>query len=142
MEETRKNKTLILRNDISELNRLVAFLETLEKEWNLPPAFIPPVNLALEEALSNVIFYAFEKGSENEIRLDFRLEDKAMTIVLTDEGKPYDPTQKEDPDINLSVEERPIGGLGIFLIRQIMDEVTYNRAGHKNQLTMIKRWNP
>lgn len=142
MEETRKIKKLILINDISELNRLVVFLETLEEEWNLPPSVVPPVNLALEEALSNVIFYAFEKGSENEINLDFKLEGTVMTIVLSDEGKPYDPTKKEDPDISLPAEDRPIGGLGIFLIRQIMDEVTYNRLGNKNQLRMVKRWNP
>jgi len=142
MEETRKIKKLILRNDISELNRLVVFLELLEEEWNLPPAVVPPVNLALEEALSNVIFYAFEKGSKNEINLDFKLEGTVMTIVLSDEGKPYDPTKKEDPDISLPAEDRPIGGLGIFLIRQIMNEITYNRVGNKNQLTMVKRWNP
>ena len=142
MEETLKTKTLILRNDISELNKLVAFLELLEEEWNLPPAVVPPVNLALEEALSNVIFYAFEKDSENEISLDVKLEGTVMTMVLSDEGKPYDPTQREDPDINLPAEDRPVGGLGIFLIRQIMNEVTYNRVGNKNQLTMVKRWNP
>lgn len=141
MEETQKNKTLIIRNDISELNRLVAFLEKLEEEWNLPPSVIPPVNLALEEALSNVIFYAFEKNTEHEIRLDLERKDSAMVIVLTDEGKPYDPTQKEDPDLHLSVEERPIGGLGIFLIRQVMNEVAYNRVNNKNQLTMVKTWN-
>jgi serine/threonine-protein kinase RsbW len=141
MEETQKNKTLVILNDINELNRLVVFLESLEEEWDLPPALIPSVNLALEEALSNVIFYAFEKGSEKEINIDFKLEDTRLTIVISDEGKPYDPTQKEDPDINLPVEDRPIGGLGIFLIRQIMDEITYNRIDQKNQLTLIKRWN-
>jgi anti-sigma regulatory factor (Ser/Thr protein kinase) len=64
-----------------------------------------------------------------------------MTVVISDEGKPYDPTQKEDPDINLPVEDRPIGGLGIFLIRQIMDEVKYSREDRQNRLTLVKRWN-
>lgn len=141
MEETQKTKTLVIRNDINELNRLVVFLETLEKEWNLPPGFIPSVNLALEEALSNVIFYAFEKDSQNEISIDFQQGDSELTIVISDEGIPYDPTQKEDPDINLPAEDRPIGGLGIFLIRQIMNEVTYSRVGQKNQLTLAKKWN-
>jgi anti-sigma regulatory factor (Ser/Thr protein kinase) len=141
MEETQKNKTLVIRNDINELTRLVVFLESLEEEWGLPPALIPSVNLALEEALSNVIFYAFEKGSEQEINIDFKLKGTELTIVISDEGKPYDPTQKEDPDINLPIEDRPIGGLGIFLIRQIMDEVAYNRIDQKNQLTLTKKWN-
>lgn len=142
MQEIQKKNTLIIRNDISELNRLVVFLEKLEEEWNLPPAVIPPVNLALEEALSNIIFYASEKGSGNSISLDFELRGSEMTVILSDEGRPYDPTQKEDPDINLPLEERPIGGLGIFLIRKIMNEVSYKRIGSKNQLTLVKRWEP
>lgn len=141
MEGTPKNKTLIIRNDIDELNRLVMFLEILEEEWNLPPALVPSLNLALEEALSNIIFYAFEKGSENEISIDFSLKGTEMTIVLKDGGKPYDPTKKEDPNINLPAEDRPIGGLGVFLIKKIMNEVTYNRVDNKNQMTMVKRWN-
>ncbi|MGD9556268.1 MAG: ATP-binding protein [Mangrovibacterium sp.] len=141
MEETQKYKNLVIRNEIGELNRLVSFLEELEEEWNLPPALVPSLNLALEEALSNVIFYAYEKGTENQISLEFSLKGKDMTVVISDEGKPYDPTQKEDPDLNLPVEDRPIGGLGIFLIRQIMDEVKYSREDRKNKLTLVKRWN-
>ena len=140
MEEIQKNKTLVIRNDIEELNRLALFLETLEEEWMLPPGLAPSINLALEEALSNVIFYAFEKGTVNEITVNFGLNGKEIAIVVSDGGKPYDPLQKEDPDISLSAEERPIGGLGIFLIKQIMDEVSYQRANNKNQLTMVKRW--
>lgn len=141
MEETRKHHNLIIQNEISELNRLVSFLERLEEEWSLPPALVPSLNLALEEALSNVIFYAFESGTENQINIEFSLKEKEITIVISDEGKPYDPTQKEDPDLSLPVEDRPIGGLGIFLIRQIMDDVKYCREDRKNRLTLIKKWN-
>lgn len=140
MEETLKTKTLVLRNDISELNRLVEFLEMMEEEWRFSPALTTQLNLVLEEALSNVIFYAFEPGSENEIRCNFILKENELTIVLTDGGKPYDPTLKEDPDINLPAEDRPVGGLGIFLIKQIMDEVSYCRKDDQNHLTMVKRW--
>lgn len=141
MDGTLKNKTLVIRNDIDELNRLVVFLEELEEEWELPMGLIPSINLALEEALTNVIFYAYEKNTENEITVDFSREGKKLTIVITDTGKPYDPLQKEDPDVSLSAEDRPIGGLGIFLIKQIMDEVSYQRIENKNQLIMIKSWN-
>jgi len=139
MEGNPKNKTLVIRNNIDELKKLVVFLETLEDEWNLPPGLVPSINLALEEALTNVIFYAYEKGTENEITVDFRLNEGLITIVITDTGKPYDPTAKEDPDINLSAEDRPIGGLGIFLIKQIMNEVSYRRVDGKNELTMMKK---
>ena len=141
MDGTLKNKTLVIRNDIDELNRLVVFLEELEEEWELPVGLIPSINLALEEALTNVIFYAYEKNTENEITVGFSREGTKLTIVITDTGKPYDPLQKEDPDVNLSAEDRPIGGLGIFLIKQIMNEVSYQRIENKNQLIMIKSWN-
>lgn len=140
MEKLRKNKSLTIRNKIEELNHVVAFLEALEEEWEISPAHVASINLVLEEALTNIIFYAFEKDVESEILIDLTMEGSLMTIVITDEGRPYDPTQKNDPDINLSAEDRPIGGLGIFLIKQIMDEISYERIGSKNEFTMVKKW--
>jgi anti-sigma regulatory factor (Ser/Thr protein kinase) len=122
------------------MERVIAFLEQMEKKWNLPAALIPSINLVLEEALTNVIFYAYEEDTENEIEVDFELKDKQLILVITDSGKPFDPTKKSEPDINLSAEDRPIGGLGIFLIKQVMDEVSYQRNGKFNQLTMLKNW--
>jgi anti-sigma regulatory factor (Ser/Thr protein kinase) len=140
MEQIKRNKSLAILNKIEELNNVVAFLEVLEEEWEISPAHTISINLVLEEALTNVIFYAFEKGVESEILIDLTMEGTLMTIIITDEGRPYDPTQKNDPDINLSAEDRPIGGLGIFLIKQIMDEISYERIGSKNQFTMVKKW--
>ena len=134
------HKKLIVKNNISELERLEDFLEDLQKKWNLPASLMPSVNLALEEALTNVIFYAFEKDSEHEIELDFKRKNNQLTMVISDNGKPYDPTAKTDPDINLSVENRPIGGLGIFLIKQVMDKISYQRNGNLNKFTMVKNW--
>ncbi|MDD2380339.1 MAG: ATP-binding protein [Mariniphaga sp.] len=131
------HKRLIIKNNISELERLVAFLESLQNEWNIPASTIPSINLALEEALTNVIFYAFENDDEQEIKLDFKLNNNQLTMIISDNGKPYDPTTKTDPDINLSVKDRPVGGLGIFLIKQLMDEVSYQRKGNLNQLTLM-----
>jgi serine/threonine-protein kinase RsbW len=138
--EQQDYKQLVIQNDIAELNRVVAFLEGLEEEWELPLAIITPINLVLEEALSNVIFYAYEKGSSHEIKIDFAHTANQLDITITDTGKPFDPTQKEDPDIELSVEDRPIGGLGIFLIRKIMNEVSYERVGQENILRMTKKF--
>ena len=89
----------------------------------------------------SVIFYAYEKGQTDRIKITFRLNGTQLTLVVADQGRPYDPTQKEDPDIKLSAEDRPIGGLGIFLIKQIMDEVSYQRKGNQNLLKMVKHWN-
>ncbi len=138
--EQQDYKQLVIQNDIAELNRVVAFIDGLEEEWQLPLALITPINLVLEEALSNVIFYAYEKGSSHEIKIDFAHSSNQLDITITDTGKPFDPTQKEDPDIELSVEDRPIGGLGIFLIRKIMNEVSYERVGQENILRMSKKY--
>jgi anti-sigma regulatory factor (Ser/Thr protein kinase) len=97
-----------------------------------------PINLVLEEALSNVIFYAYEAGSSQEIHIEIEYVAPRLKITIKDTGKAFDPTQKEDPNLHLPVEERPIGGLGIFLMRKIMDEISYERLGKENILRMTK----
>ena len=139
METNKAHKQLIIGNDIAELGRVVAFLDIIEEEWTLPISLMMPLNLVLEEALTNVIFYAYEKESKNEIVIDFEKRENQLEIKITDNGKPFDPTQKDDPDITLSIDERPIGGLGILLIKKIMDKVTYQRKESFNILLMTKK---
>lgn len=136
-----KSRLLVLQNKIEELNRLIGFLEQLADEWETPSGLISTLNLALEEAITNIVFYAFDKGEEHEIKLTFSLDNEKLSVVIEDEGRPYDPTGNGDPDINLSVGERPIGGLGVFLIKQIMDKVDYCRDGNSNKLLLVKNLN-
>lgn len=132
-------RILVLNNEISEISRLATFIEELGEELNLPPDLLFNLNLVLEEAVSNVILYAYSKEEKQEIVLYARKSEKNLTFVLTDEGKEFDPTQAPEADVMLSAEERPIGGLGIFLIRQIMDKVEYQRMKGKNVLTLVKK---
>ena len=99
------------------------------------------LNLVLEEAVSNVILYAYPEGETQEISLSVNLTDNNLVFLLTDSGKEFDPTQAPDADVTLSAEERQIGGLGIFLIRQIMNTVEYQRIDGKNVLTLGKQLN-
>ncbi len=138
--EASLSKQLIIRNDVSELERVQAFVEELEALGMFPASFSMQLNLVLEEALSNIVFYAYEQGSTQSIQLDFVAGDKSLEITITDSGKAFDPTAKEDPDINLPAEERPIGGLGIFLIKKIMDELNYTRKDEYNILKMKKKF--
>lgn len=140
METNKTHKQLIISNDIAELGRVVAFLDVIEEEWVLPSSLIMPLNLVLEEALTNVIFYAYEKESKNEIVIDFEKRGNELEIKIIDSGKPFDPTLKPDPDITLPATERPIGGLGILLIKKIMDKVTYQRNESFNILLMTKKF--
>lgn len=140
METNKTHKQLIISNDIAELGRVVAFLDVIEEEWVLPSSLIMPLNLVLEEALTNVIFYAYEKESKNEIVIDFEKRGNELEIKIIDSGKPFDPTLKPDQDITLPATERPIGGLGILLIKKIMDKVTYQRKESFNILLMTKKF--
>lgn len=116
------------------------FLEETAEAFGLDSMLLMSLNLVMEEAVSNIIFYAYKEGETGEnIRISMELEDGVLTIVLTDTGLPFDPTAREDPDVSLSAEERPIGGLGIFLIKKMMDEVVYRRETDTNVFIMKKK---
>ena len=97
------------------------------------------LNLALEEAVTNVIQYAYPEGSDGLVDVEAVLREGQLEFIISDSGKPFDPTAKPEVDITAGVEERPIGGLGIHLVKHIMDSVSYRREEGKNVLTMIKK---
>ena len=130
---TNNHYSLVMRNDIQQIPTLAEWLETI----GLPPELNMPINLALEEAVSNVMLYAYP-GKSGQVLVECDKADK-LVFTITDSGVPFDPTQQEDPDVTQSAEERPIGGLGIFLVRQIMDTIHYERKDNKNILTLTKQ---
>lgn len=132
-------KTLVMKNEVAEIARLAAFVNEICDDLNLGPEFKFNLNLALEEAVTNVILYAYPSGETHDIILTAKVEDNKLIFKLTDSGVEFDPTKAADADITLSVEERPIGGLGIFLMRKIMDEVKYQRIGDQNILILKKQ---
>ena len=132
-------KKLVIKNDISEISKLAIFIDELSEELDFTPELNFNLNLVLEEAVSNVILYAYGKEVQKEITLLANMSNNNLIFVLTDSGKEFDPTKVPDADVTLSAEEREIGGLGIFLIRQIMDMVEYQRIDGKNVLTMRKQ---
>ena len=134
-------KKLVIKNEISEIGKLATFIEELGEELVLTPDLIFNLNLALEEAVTNVILYAYPKEERKDIFISANMSDNILIFALTDTGKEFDPTKVPDADITLSAEEREIGGLGIFLIRQIMDTVEYQRIDGKNVLSMSKQLN-
>lgn len=133
------NRSIEIANQIDEIGRTTAFIEELGEELNLSPSLIMHINLAIEEAIVNIILYAYPKGSTNTITLSASCTNVELTFVLTDKGVAFDPTQIPEADISLPVEERPVGGLGIFLVRKIMGEVTYQRINDENRLEMKKK---
>jgi anti-sigma regulatory factor (Ser/Thr protein kinase) len=131
-------KVLLVANQIEELVRVEAFLEELGESWDLPVQLVFSLNLVIEEALANIISYGYDDQGSHQIRMEFAREGSDLRLTIIDDGHEYDPTLKMDPDINLSVGERPVGGLGIFLIKKIMDRVEYQREDNKNYLILTK----
>ena len=129
-------KSIILANDIAEIGKLAQFIEEIGEDFSLSPDVVFNLNLVLEEAVVNVINYAYPKEEHQSIYLSAKLLEDSIVFVLTDTGLEFDPTKAPDADITLSADDRPIGGLGIFLIRQIMNQVKYERIDGKNVLTL------
>ena len=121
---------LIMRNDIEQIPTLSEWIDSL----SIPEELNMPINLALEEIVTNVMLYAYP-GKHGQVLVEYTAP---LIFTITDSGIAFDPTKKEEVDTTLSAEERPIGGLGIHLVRQIMDEVIYERVDDKNVLTLIK----
>ncbi len=134
-------KRIILKNDIEQLKNLEIFIEDIGKDLSLDLSITMQLNLALEEAISNIIHYSYDQNeSDKQIIVEFENIGDELTFTLTDSGKEFDPTKATAPDISLPIEDREIGGLGIFLIHKLMDRVEYRRAENQNILTIKKRW--
>ena len=132
--------SLELASQIEDLPRLVEAVESMSEQEGWAPDFSFHVQLALEELVVNVMSYAYDDEESHGIEVTLVSEDDALTIDIVDEGLPFDPLHDApEPDIDAGVEERRVGGLGIFLVQKMMDEVRYRRDGDRNRLTLVKR---
>lgn len=133
-------EVLKVENKIESVSCLVEFLDRLADVIPLSNSLKMFLNVALEEALSNIILYAYPKDTCGDITLTVTCYEHELNFLLVDKGIPFDPLfEAEKVDITLSLEDRPIGGLGIFLIRKLMDELSYQRNNGENQLYMKKK---
>lgn len=98
------------------------------------------IDLAIDEIFTNIASYAYAPGTGNAtVTMDYDAESGMFSLTFCDSGVPYNPLQKEDPDVNLPAEERSIGGLGIFLVKKTMDDMRYEYRDGKNILTLMKK---
>lgn len=132
-------RSITLPNDVQEVPSLAAFIEEVCEALNLDMGTTMQLNLAMEEAVVNVMNYAYPEGTVGDVTIEAQCDGARLTFVMTDSGTPFDPTVAAEADTTLGVDERPIGGLGIFLVRQIMDEVEYQRIDGQNVLTLRKQ---
>ena len=131
-------KEICIKNKVSELEKVAQFVEEIGEELGLNMELQMNLNLVMEEMVSNVIFYAYPEGEDAEIELLAKSDGKELTFVLSDQGKEFDPTAKEDANPDINPADREIGGMGIFIVKNIMNKVTYQRLEGRNLLTMTK----
>ncbi len=132
---------ITLKNDLSELERVGTVVNGFGKRHGLPDKVVFELGLALDEVLTNVVSYAYD-GGEHEITIRLSLGSAAVTVEVEDDGRPFDPLQVAAPDLDRRLEDRAVGGLGLHLVRKVMDSLAYHRRGGKNLLIMCKRVAP
>ena len=130
---------LRLANDLAGLAQLADRVESFGAAQRLPASMVNALNVALDEAVSNAINHGYDAGVRGEIAVRLRRAPEGVLLEVEDDGRPFDPLQVPPPDLTLPLERRPVGGLGIHLIRSLMDEVSYARVGGRNVLKMVKR---
>jgi len=139
--DTRWSETLKITNDMHEVVRLSEFTKSVFARMKIEKSLAHQLRLGIEEAVVNVIEYAYPPGQKGDIDLQILYDGQRFKVVITDKGVAFDPTAKATADTSLSAEDRQIGGLGILLVRELMDVVNYERIKGCNVLTLLKNIN-
>ena len=133
------NIALILKNDLSEIERLAKAVVEFGKENNLASHIIDDVRLILEEIVSNILTYGFDDESDHQVTVQIDLRGDVLVIEVKDDGNPFDPMDYCSTDVEKPFDEREIGGMGIHLVRNLVDELDYRQEQEMNTLVMKKR---
>ena len=135
-------KELTIEAAIGNLNQVLGFVDEQLETVDCPIKDQMKIDVAVEEIFVNIASYAYAPGSGTAtIQVDFEQNPLSVVISFTDSGIPYDPLEKDDPDVSLSLQEREIGGLGIFMVKKSMDEMTYRYINGRNVLRIRKNLN-
>jgi serine/threonine-protein kinase RsbW len=133
-----KEQRRVVTAEVAQLGPLMAFLQDFWSSAALPAAGCLPFELALEEIFMNVVMHGSPAGSQNRVEVCLALVDDNLTLAVEDQGPPFDPLTVPAPDTRAPLEQRRVGGLGVYFVRQLMDAVSYRRVGPCNQLRMTK----
>ena len=125
---------------VDRLDEVLAFVDGVLEQLDCPLKAQMQLDVAVEELFVNIASYAYAPGTAPAaLRVDVEADGRVVAVTFVDQGVPYDPLAKPDPDITLSAEERQPGGLGIFMVKRSMDDMAYRREGDSNVLTIRKR---
>lgn len=129
-------KEITLEANVESIASVTVFVEEYLEPYGGSIKAVTQISVALDELVSNIVNYSGSKDYTVRIEVS---DSKVTTLTFIDSGVPYNPLEKDDPDVTLSAEERKIGGLGIFLVKKTMDNVCYSREDGKNVLTIEKQ---
>jgi anti-sigma regulatory factor (Ser/Thr protein kinase) len=127
-----------LRNNLSELATLCEKMESVGQTLGLSRRCLFEMNLALDELFTNIISYGFQDQSEHFIRVNISADQDVLTVVLEDDGMAFNPVERIPPEVPCTLDECKVGGLGIHLVKNLMDEIVYERRAGLNVLTLKK----
>lgn len=133
------NLDIKLKNEISELRTLASELESFAEQAELAPKVAYNLSLCLDELVTNIINYGYPKHESGEIDIYIKYENNTMTIVIIDSGTEFNPLDRESPNVEAPLEERTVGGLGIFIVKKLCDSITYRRSHGQNILTLTMK---
>lgn len=139
MKQMGTAKELTVEATVDNLNKVTSFAEEALEESGCPMKAQMQINIAIDEIFSNISYYAYQPNTGDvTVQLEISEEPAEVTITFIDQGIPYDPLSQEEPDTTLSADERKIGGLGIFMVKKSMDDLSYEYKDGKNILKMKK----
>jgi sigma-B regulation protein RsbU (phosphoserine phosphatase) len=127
-----------LGSRLEEIANVMAALEEFSDSTGLDMGVAQAAELVLDELLTNIISYSFGDAVEHKITVEMSVKANALHIVISDDGICFNPFEQEDPDLESSIDERDVGGLGIHLVKKFMDEYSYQRLKGRNVVTLLK----
>ncbi len=130
---------IIIKSKISEIDKVADFIAEAGKKYLVDDESVFDVSVALDEVINNIISYGYNGSPNFDIKIEFLLKNKLLCVIVSDEGKLFNPLKIEKPDLSKSIEDKPIGGLGFFLVKKLMDSVEYKTEENKNILFLYKK---
>jgi len=135
---TKRDYCFELKSRLSELNTLCRHLEDCGSVMELPQKCLFEINLGLDELFTNIISYGFEDKSEHQIRFSLAKDEETLVVQVEDDGKPFNPLEAAGPAVSDDLDSINIGGLGIHLVKKMMDDIHYQRVKGRNRLILKK----
>ena len=129
---------LSLVNDLREIGAAAEKVDAFCEAQGIAAPVAYAVNLSIDEILTNTISYGYDDDAEHRIDLTFRVDGETLVVTIVDDGRPFDSSAEREPDFDATIEERALGGLGLFLVQQMMDEMSYERRDDRNVITLRK----